>query len=209
MAKDTTDYSNAANFHKVKRLEAVYCKFMALMLLHQAVSKFMACEMMVFLHVFAPVDISKTQVVLAGKTMIATVNLPLGAFYHGSGELPRIQEWCRMWMQRAWASFFFPKELPPKLDRHKLIHWHAPPKSPVQSRFEEDVGPRCQVNFFLVNMPASTPGQYGDYYCDANCVGGNCCAEFDINVSRMRRFLRRNLLGEVGDPLMLTKKIGK
>ena len=39
----------------------------------------------------------------------------------------------------------------------------------------------AEVNFFLVNMPASSPGQYGDYYCDANCVGGNCCAEFDIN----------------------------
>lgn len=75
MAKDTTDFSNAANFHKVK---------------------------------------------LAGKTMIATINL------NGAG--------CG-----------------------------------------------CNVNFFLVNMPASSPGQYGDYYCDANCVGGNCCAEFDIN----------------------------
>ncbi|CAK9015922.1 3(4)-beta-glucanase AFUA_2G14360 (Mixed-linked glucanase AFUA_2G14360) [Durusdinium trenchii] len=38
----------------------------------------------------------------------------------------------------------------------------------------------CNVNFFLVNMPAETPGEYGDYYCDANCVGGNCCAEFDL-----------------------------
>mmetsp|Transcript_83957 Transcript_83957/g.133046 ORF Transcript_83957/g.133046 Transcript_83957/m.133046 type:complete len:411 (-) Transcript_83957:306-1538(-) len=75
MASDTTDYSNAANFHKV---------------------------------------------ILAGKTMIATINL------NGAG--------CG-----------------------------------------------CNVNFFLVNMPASSPGQYGDYYCDANCVGGNCCAEFDIN----------------------------
>ncbi|CAK9032509.1 4-beta-glucanase) [Durusdinium trenchii] len=75
MAKDTTDYSNAANFHKVA---------------------------------------------LAGKTIITTVNL------NGAG--------CG-----------------------------------------------CNVNFFLVNMPASSPGQYGDYYCDANCVGGNCCAEFDIN----------------------------
>eukprot|EP00913_Durusdinium_trenchii_P010321 g9679.t1 len=78
MAKDTTDYSNAANFHKVA---------------------------------------------LAGKTIITTVNL------NGAG--------CG-----------------------------------------------CNVNFFLVNMPASSPGQYGDYYCDANCVGGNCCAEFDINDAR-------------------------
>lgn len=39
----------------------------------------------------------------------------------------------------------------------------------------------CNVNFFLVSMPAGPPGQYHDHYCDANCVGGNCCAEFDIN----------------------------
>ena len=29
-------------------------------------------------------------------------------------------------------------------------------------------------------MPAAEPGQY-IYYCDANCVGGNCCNEYDIN----------------------------
>lgn len=39
----------------------------------------------------------------------------------------------------------------------------------------------CNVNFFLVSMPAGPAGQYNDHYCDANCVGGNCCAEFDIN----------------------------
>lgn len=39
----------------------------------------------------------------------------------------------------------------------------------------------CNVNFFLVKMPAGPAGQYNDHYCDANCVGGNCCAEFDIN----------------------------
>jgi hypothetical protein len=50
---------------------------------------------------------------------------------------------------------------------------------------QQDLCPTCKVNFFLVNMPASSPGQYGDYYCDANCVGGNCCAEFDINAALM------------------------
>lgn len=38
----------------------------------------------------------------------------------------------------------------------------------------------CNVAFFLVSMPGQFGGQWGDYYCDANCVGGNCCAEFDL-----------------------------
>jgi len=38
----------------------------------------------------------------------------------------------------------------------------------------------CNVAFFLVSMPSTSPGQYGDFYCDANCVGGNCCPEFDL-----------------------------
>jgi len=45
-----------------------------------------------------------------------------------------------------------------------------------------DPGPSCGCNvaFFLVSMPAPTGGEWNDYYCDANCVGGNCCAEFDL-----------------------------
>jgi len=39
----------------------------------------------------------------------------------------------------------------------------------------------CNVNFFLVSMPAAQPGEYGDYYCDGNGVGGNFCPEFDTN----------------------------
>lgn len=38
----------------------------------------------------------------------------------------------------------------------------------------------CNVAFFLVSMPSTGPGQFGDFYCDANCVGGNCCPEFDL-----------------------------
>eukprot|EP00446_Apocalathium_sp_SHHI-4_P011371 CAMPEP_0177201768 /NCGR_PEP_ID=MMETSP0367-20130122/26931_1 /TAXON_ID=447022 ORGANISM="Scrippsiella hangoei-like, Strain SHHI-4" /NCGR_SAMPLE_ID=MMETSP0367 /ASSEMBLY_ACC=CAM_ASM_000362 /LENGTH=496 /DNA_ID=CAMNT_0018650301 /DNA_START=69 /DNA_END=1555 /DNA_ORIENTATION=- len=35
----------------------------------------------------------------------------------------------------------------------------------------------CNVAFFLVSMPGQGGG---DHYCDANCVGGHCCAEFDL-----------------------------
>jgi len=40
----------------------------------------------------------------------------------------------------------------------------------------------CGTNaaFYLVNMPTSGAGSNGDYYCDANCVGGSCCAEMDL-----------------------------
>lgn len=40
----------------------------------------------------------------------------------------------------------------------------------------------CNLNFYLVNMPAATPGDEGDYYCDAQCFQGKgCCPEFDMN----------------------------
>lgn len=29
-------------------------------------------------------------------------------------------------------------------------------------------------------MPSTKTNDWGGYYCDANCVGGNCCAEFDL-----------------------------
>lgn len=35
----------------------------------------------------------------------------------------------------------------------------------------------CNVAFFLVSMPGQGGG---DHYCDANCVGGHCCPEFDL-----------------------------
>jgi len=40
----------------------------------------------------------------------------------------------------------------------------------------------CGLNaaFYLVSMPAASGGGSGDYYCDANCVGGNCCPEMDL-----------------------------
>lgn len=38
----------------------------------------------------------------------------------------------------------------------------------------------CNVAFFLVSMPGTGGGSGHDHYCDANCVGGICCAEFDL-----------------------------
>mmetsp|Transcript_133032 Transcript_133032/g.332005 ORF Transcript_133032/g.332005 Transcript_133032/m.332005 type:complete len:447 (-) Transcript_133032:229-1569(-) len=38
----------------------------------------------------------------------------------------------------------------------------------------------CNVAFFLVSMPGTGGGDGHDHYCDANCVGGICCAEFDL-----------------------------
>lgn len=40
----------------------------------------------------------------------------------------------------------------------------------------------CNLNFYLVDMPASSPGKDNDYYCDAQCFQGmGCCPEFDMN----------------------------
>jgi len=57
----------------------------------------------------------------------------------------------------------------------------------VDIEFHPD-GPSCgcNVNLYLVNMPWSTPGSSGDYYCDAQCFPDHgCCAEFDINEGNM------------------------
>lgn len=44
----------------------------------------------------------------------------------------------------------------------------------------------CNLNFYLVDMPWSTPGSSKDYYCDAQCFSDHgCCAEFDINEGNM------------------------
>jgi len=42
----------------------------------------------------------------------------------------------------------------------------------------------CNVNFYMVDMPASSPGVSGDYYCDGQCPSDGrygCCAEWDMN----------------------------
>ncbi|CAE7639881.1 egl1 [Symbiodinium sp. CCMP2592] len=52
-----------------------------------------------------------------------------------------------------------------------------PGKTITATVFLNGAGCGCNVNFFLVAMPASSLGEYGDCYCDANCVGGNCCNE--------------------------------
>jgi len=40
----------------------------------------------------------------------------------------------------------------------------------------------CGLNaaFYLLSMPAATAGSNGDYYCDANAVGGTSCSEMDL-----------------------------
>jgi len=40
----------------------------------------------------------------------------------------------------------------------------------------------CGLNaaFYLVGMPAASAGSNGDYYCDANAVGGTSCSEMDL-----------------------------
>mmetsp|Transcript_18922 Transcript_18922/g.54784 ORF Transcript_18922/g.54784 Transcript_18922/m.54784 type:complete len:434 (+) Transcript_18922:126-1427(+) len=40
----------------------------------------------------------------------------------------------------------------------------------------------CNINFYLVDMPAKSAGKDHDHYCDAQCFDGlGCCAEFDMN----------------------------
>ncbi len=37
----------------------------------------------------------------------------------------------------------------------------------------------CNAAVYFSAMPAPEMGDGLDYYCDANCVGGQCCPEFD------------------------------
>ena len=66
-----------------------------------------------------------------------------------------------------------------KADNFKMIQLNG--KTLITEVNLNGAGCGCNVNFFMVSMPAASPGQYGDYYCDGNCVGGNCCPEFDTN----------------------------
>eukprot|EP00428_Durinskia_dybowskii_P005127 CAMPEP_0170306928 /NCGR_PEP_ID=MMETSP0116_2-20130129/53868_1 /TAXON_ID=400756 /ORGANISM="Durinskia baltica, Strain CSIRO CS-38" /LENGTH=601 /DNA_ID=CAMNT_0010559039 /DNA_START=74 /DNA_END=1878 /DNA_ORIENTATION=+ len=57
----------------------------------------------------------------------------------------------------------------------------------VGSRFSVDVdlgnpgaSCGCNVALFFISAPSAKKSEWGNYYCDANCVGGNCCAEFDL-----------------------------
>jgi len=44
----------------------------------------------------------------------------------------------------------------------------------------------CNLNFYLVDMPATSAGDEGDWYCDAQCFEGKgCCPEFDMNEGNM------------------------
>lgn len=45
----------------------------------------------------------------------------------------------------------------------------------------DGAGCGCNLNFYLVDMPASTAGNDEDWYCDAQCFDGlGCCHEFDM-----------------------------
>merc|ERR1711936_1348261 len=37
----------------------------------------------------------------------------------------------------------------------------------------------CNSAGYFIKMPAPTPGEGGDYYCDANYIGGTGCPEYD------------------------------
>jgi len=41
------------------------------------------------------------------------------------------------------------------------------------------VGCHCNAAGYFIKMPAQSPGNGGDYYCDANYVGGVGCPEYD------------------------------
>jgi len=51
-------------------------------------------------------------------------------------------------------------------------------------------GPSCGCNiaFFLVSMPSKQKNIWGGDYCDANCVGERCCAEFDLMEMNIHSF---------------------
>lgn len=57
---------------------------------------------------------------------------------------------------------------------------------------EDDCG--CVAAFYTVGMPGHNAdgslfeGDKGQYYCDANAVGGNFCPEFDIMEANLRAF---------------------
>lgn len=76
-------------------------------------------------------------------------------------------------------------------DYSKEEHFYQP--SYIGKTFSVDIeftndGPSCgcNLNFYLVDMPWSTPGSSNDYYCDAQCFFDHgCCAEFDINEGNM------------------------
>lgn len=42
-----------------------------------------------------------------------------------------------------------------------------------------NVGCHCNAAGYFINMPGPGPGEGGDWYCDANFVGGQWCPEYD------------------------------
>jgi hypothetical protein len=51
-----------------------------------------------------------------------------------------------------------------------------------------NVGCGCNAALYLVSMPGCSSGESGDYYCDANAVGGQWCPEIDIMEANLKAF---------------------
>merc|ERR1712198_823196 len=75
------------------------------------------------------------------------------------------------------------------------------------------VGCHCNAAGYFIKMPAQVPGGGGDYYCDANYVGGIGCPEYDTLESN--KYIVTGALGTLEDialaedaPLTVTRSSG-
>ena len=49
----------------------------------------------------------------------------------------------------------------------------------LEKKFYFSVGCHCNAAGYFIGMPGPGGGEGGDYYCDANFVGGQWCPEYD------------------------------